>query len=337
MKKTLIALALASGVAPSIAAANEEVNLYSARKTELIEPLLERFTAETGIEVNLVTGSADALLQRLQAEGDLSPADVFITVDAARLQQAKDAGVLQAFSSAEINRVVPAHLRDSEGQWVALSQRARVIFYNEDAVSPSELSTYEALADDKWQNRVCIRSSSNVYNQSLVASMISANGEDATQEWANEFMDSFARPPAGGDTDQLRALAAGVCDVAVANTYYYGRMLKSEGSDRQAAEQIDFIWPNQDGRGAHVNVSGAGITQSADNKDNAIKLLEFLVSPESQAWYAQVNSEFPVVESAPRGEVVGSWGEFKADNVPLNTLGVFNRTAVQVMDRAGWK
>lgn len=336
MKRVLFGMAVVSALVPAIAAANE-VNLYSGRKTELIEPLLEKFTAETGIEVNLVTGSSDALLQRLQAEGNLSPADVFITVDAARLQNAKDAGVLQSFNSAEINRVVPSNLRDAEGQWVALSQRARVIFYREGAVEPSELSTYEALADDKWNGRVCIRSSSNVYNQSMVASMISANGEAATEQWANDFMDSFARPPAGGDTDQLRALAAGVCDVAVANTYYYGRMLKSDGADLESANKINFIWPNQGDRGTHVNVSGAGITKSAKNKDNAIALLEYLVSPAAQSWYAQVNSEFPVVQSAPKGEVVGSWGEFEADNVPLNTLGVLNKTAVQVMDRAGWK
>lgn len=336
MQKTTLAVAMFTGLLPAWAAANE-VNLYSARNSELIEPLLERFSAQTGIDVNLVTGSADALLQRLQAEGNLSPADVFITVDAARLQQAKEAGVLQPFSSAEINRVVPAHLRDAEGQWVALSQRARVIFYRQGAVEPDQLSTYEALADDQWRGRVCIRSSSNVYNQSMVASMISANGEAATQQWANDFTSSFARPPAGGDTDQLRALAAGVCDVAVANTYYYGRMLKSDGDDLAAANKIAFIWPNQQDRGTHVNVSGAGITKAAKNKDNAIALLEFLLSPESQQWYAEVNSEFPVVPSVARGDVVGSWGDFKADNVPLNTLGVFNKTAVQVMDRAGWK
>ncbi|ASP39455.1 Fe(3+) ABC transporter substrate-binding protein [Bacterioplanes sanyensis] len=318
-------------------AEQNEVNLYSARKAELIEPLLEKFTAESGIKVNLVTGKDDALLQRLKSEGELSPADMLITADAARLQRAKDAGLFQSIDSEVLNQRIPAHLRDSTNQWFGLSQRARVIFYDPAKVKPEQLSTYEALADDQWQGRVCIRSSSNVYNQSLVAAMIDDLGAERTQTWANNFMDSFARPPAGGDTDQIRALGAGQCDVAVANTYYYGRMLKSDGKDKAIAESVALFWPNQDGRGTHVNVSGAGVTQSAKNKAEAIKLLEFLVSERAQQWYAEVNNEFPVVQGVALDPVVAAWGEFKADDVPLNTLGENNQQAVKIMDRAGWR
>ena len=208
-------LAISTVLSWSANAADQELNLYSARKAELIEPLLEKFTAQSGIKVNLVTGKDDALLQRLKSEGELSPADMLITADAARLQRAKEAGLFQAIDSDTLKQRIPTYLRDDEQQWFGLSQRARVIFYNPETVKPEQLSTYEALADDAWKGRVCIRSSSNVYNQSLVAAMIDDLGAERTQQWANDFVDSFARPPAGGDRDQIRALAAGQCDVAV--------------------------------------------------------------------------------------------------------------------------
>ncbi|GGY43804.1 iron deficiency-induced protein A [Bacterioplanes sanyensis] len=330
-------LAISTVLSWSANAADQELNLYSARKAELIEPLLEKFTAQSGIKVNLVTGKDDALLQRLKSEGELSPADMLITADAARLQRAKEAGLFQAIDSDTLKQRIPTYLRDDEQQWFGLSQRARVIFYNPETVKPEQLSTYEALADDAWKGRVCIRSSSNVYNQSLVAAMIDDLGAERTQQWANDFVDSFARPPAGGDTDQIRALAAGQCDVAVANTYYYGRMLKSDGEDKQLAEKVALFWPNQEGRGTHVNVSGAGVTTSAKNKEAAIKLLEFMVSDAAQKWYAEVNNEFPVVKGVELDPVVAAWGEFKADDVPLSTLGENNRQAVKLMDRAGWR
>ena len=316
----------------------QEVNVYSARQEALILPLLEKFEAETGIDVKLITGKADALLQRLESEGRSSPADVLITVDAGRLQRAKEAGVLQPVDSAVLKRRIPGHLRDADDTWFGLSQRARVIFYARDKVDPAELSTYEALADDKWKGRICIRSSGNIYNQSLVASMIESMGSEATEAWARGLVANFARKPAGGDTDQLRAAAAGLCDIAIANTYYYGRLVNSDKeADREVAAKLGLFWPNQQGRGAHVNVSGAGLARHAPNAEAAVKLLEFLVSDESQAWYAEVNNEYPVVESAPISATLQNWGDFKSDSLNLTRLGENNRAAVKLMDRAGWR
>jgi iron(III) transport system substrate-binding protein len=321
-------------------AASEELNVYSARKEALILPLLDRFTVQTGIVVNLVTGKADGLLKRLQAEGKLSPADVFITTDAGRLHRAKLAGVLQPISSQIVADVVPQNLRDAEGYWVGLSQRARTLFYARDRVSVSELSTYEALADSQWKGRICVRSSSNIYNQSLVAAMIDQLGEKKTEEWARGLVANFAQPPRGGDTDQLKAVAAGVCDVAVANTYYFGRMLSSsDDAIRQQAAKLALFWPNQakGGRGVHVNVSGAAVTKSSKHVESAVKLLEFLVSPESQRWYAEVNDEYPVVGGVKIPKLLEDLGAFKSEVIALNRLGENNRAALQLMDRAGWK
>jgi iron(III) transport system substrate-binding protein len=335
----LLVMAAVTVTAPVTAAA-DELNLYSARKEELILPLLDRFTQQTGVKVNLVTGKADGLLKRLEAEGKLSPADVFITVDAGRLYRARVAGVLQPINSAILDAAVPQHLRDADHFWVGLSQRARTIFYARDRVSAGELSTYEGLADPKWRGRVCIRSSSNVYNQSLVASMIDALGEQEAEQWARQLVANFAQSPRGGDTDQLKAAAAGVCDVAVANTYYFGRMLKSSNAAlREQASRLAVFWPNQgEGeRGVHMNVSGAGITRASKHVSNALKLLEFLVSLDSQAWYAEVNDEYPVVAGARISKTLRSFGRFKADDIALSRLGENNRAALQLMDRAGWK
>ena len=321
------------------AAANGVVNVYSARKEALIKPLLDRFTAETGIQARLVTADAGALLERLRTEGRNSPADVFITVDAGRLHKAEEAEVLQPVKSAALEAAVPASYRDPRGLWFGLSLRARPIMYAPDRVASDELSTYEALADPKWGGRICIRSSSNIYNQSLVASMIAAHGEAKTLEWLKGFVGNFARKPAGGDRDQISAAAAGECDVAIANTYYFARMRAGKiGSvEREAAEKIAVFWPNQDGRGAHVNVSGAGVTKAAPNRDNAIRLLEFLVTDESQAWYAEVNNEYPVKPGVSWSETVRDMGRFKADDLNLGVLGDNNALAVKLMDQAGWR
>ena len=317
----------------------DEVNVYSARKENLIKPLLDRFTEQTGIIVNLVTAKADALLQRLMAEGPNSPADVFVTVDAGRLFRATQAGVLDAVSSDVLDKAAPAHLKHSQGFWYGLSFRVRPIMYAHDRVSPGDLSSYEELADSKWKGRICIRSSSNIYNQSLVASMIAVHGETKTEEWLTAFVKNFARPPQGGDTDQLKAVAAGECDVAIANNYYLGRLHYSAANDadEQAGQQLSLFWPNQQDRGAHVNVSGAGITKASTNRVNAIKLLEFLVSDEAQTWYAEINYEYPVKAGVDRSVAVNGYGDFKADTVILSTLGENNALAVKLMDRAGWK
>jgi iron(III) transport system substrate-binding protein len=325
-------------IAPSLTLAEEVVNLYSARKEKLIKPLLDRFSEQTGITVNLVTGKADALLQRLQSEGRNTPADILITTDAGRLHRAKAAGVTQAVDSKALNAVVPESFRDPEGHWYGLSLRARPILYVKGKVDPAKLSTYEALIDPEWDNRICIRSSGNIYNQSLVASMIAVNGAEATETWAKSFVNQFARPPKGGDRDQIKAAAAGQCDIAIANTYYLAGMLNSKDQgQRDAAAKLEVFWPNQQGRGAHVNVSGAAITKAAANRENAIKLLEFLANPASQAWYAKANGEFPVRADVEPGELLKRWGEFKMDRLNLQQLGLLNPDAVRLMDRAGWK
>jgi len=320
--------------------ASGEINVYSARSEALIKPLLDIYAKENHVKVNLITGKADALLSRLKSEGDASPADVFITVDAGRLYRAKEAGVLQPFETKHLNKVIPEHLKDRDGYWYGLSQRARVILYNPETVSASDLSTYEDLADPKWKGKICIRSSSNIYNQSLVASMIEADGEKQTLEWIKGLVANFARPPAGGDTDQIKAAAAGVCDIAVANTYYFGRLgLSNKASDRAVFDKLKMFWPNQadNERGAHVNVSGIGITASANNKDNAKQLIDFLTSQQSQEWYAKVNNEYPVIDGVAPPKSLATFGEFKADKVSLSVLGENNRQAVKLMDQGGWK
>lgn len=320
--------------------AQGEVNIYSARKESLIKPVLDKFSEENDVVVNLITGSADALLSRLKAEGDASPADLFITVDAGRLHRAKEAGVLQSLHSDILDKNIPSHLRDSDGYWFGLSQRARVIFYNPEKVAAKDLSTYEDLADPKWKGRICVRSSANIYNQSLVASMLDADGREKTQAWIKGLMSNLARPPFGGDVDLLKAVSAGVCDLTLANTYYYGRLGQSDrANEREVYKSVKLFWPNQGKgeRGAHVNVSGAGITAAATNIENAKLVLEFLTSKASQEWYAHVNNEYPVVNGIGAPEMLAPYGTFRADTISLSTLGENNREAVELMDIAGWK
>lgn len=318
-----------------------EVNLYSARKEELIKPLLDRFTDRTGIRVNLVTGNAEALLQRLQSEGINSPADLLITVDAGNLHRAKEAGVTQALSSEAMAGVSESY-RDPEGHWVGLSLRARPILYARDRVEPGQLSTYEDLADPRWKGRICIRSSDNLYNQSMVASMIAADGVESAERWTSGLVANLARPPQGGDRDQIKAAALGQCDLAIANTYYLAGMLDSEDpAERDPARAMGVFWPNQegqgDGRGVHVNVSGVALTKAARHPAEAIRLIAFLLAPESQAWYAEANGEYPVREGIDISPTLAGWGDFKADTLNLGRLGELNGEAVRVMDRAGWK
>ena len=316
----------------------EEVNVYSARKEALIKPLLDRYTEQTGVTVNLITGSADALVERMKAEGEHSPADLLVTVDAGRLYRAQQEDLLAPTRSDELDRQVPPALREPEGPWFGLSVRGRVIVYAPDRVDPANLSTYEALADEQWADRICIRSSDNIYNQSLVASLIAHDGEAATQQWAEGLVANMARDPVGGDRDQIKAVAAGECDLAVVNTYYLGMMQAAEdAATRDIGNRMAVFWPNQDSRGAHVNISGAGVATNAPNPDKAVELLEFLVSDESQQWYAETNHEYPVRPGVPVSERLRSWGEFKQDDLPLVKLGELNAEAVKVMDRAGWK
>ena len=329
---------MAALVVTGCSSQSEEVNVYSARKEALIKPLLDRFTSETGITVNLITGSADALVERMKAEGEHSPADVLITTNAGRLYRAQQEGQLATTESGTLTDQVPAALRDPAGHWYGLSVRARVVVYAPDRVDPSELSTYEALADQQWDDRICIRSSDNIYNQSLTASLIAHNGEADTEQWAEGLVSNMARDPVGGDRDQIKALAAGECDIAVVNTYYRGMMQGGDDADsREIANQVAVFWPNQDGRGAHINISGAGVAANAPNPDNAVRLIEFLVNDESQQWYAETNYEYPVRADVPVSDLLQEWGEFKQDGLPLIKLGELNADAVNVLDRAGWK
>ncbi len=315
-----------------------EVNIYSARKEDLIKPILDAFEQQSNIKVNLITGKADALLQRLISEGKNSPADILITTDAGRLWRAKNADVLQAIQSEILSKAIPEQYREPDGYWFGLTLRARPIVYAYDRVSPDALSTYEALAKPEWKNKICIRSSDNIYNQSLVASMLANHKEEETLSFLSDFVKNFARPPQGGDRDQIKAIASGQCDLAIVNNYYLGKMLTSKNeAEVSAANSVKIFWPNQQNRGTHVNISGAAITASSKNQENALKLLEFLVSDDAQQWYAEKNLEYPIKPGIMPSEILQSWGEFKADALSLHKLGELNAEAVMLMDRARWR
>ena len=315
-----------------------EVNVYSARSEDLIKPALDRFSEETGIEVNLITESADALIRRIQLEGSNSPADVLLTVDAGRLYRAKEAGILASVDSPILRARIPAAYRDPEEQWFGLSLRSRVIMFDKSRVSSSEIARYEDLADPKWKGEICIRSSGNIYNQSLIASMIEHSGEVATELWAKGLVENMARRPQGGDRDQIRAVVAGQCKLAVANTYYLAGMLNSDVAvDVEVAEQIGVIWPNQDGRGAHMNVSGAGMIKTSQNPDEARQLIEFLSDDYAQGWYSEVNNEYSIRATIPASVTLQRFGEFKPDSLNLEVLGRNNEASVKLADRAGWQ
>ncbi len=315
-----------------------ELNVYSARKEHLIKPLLDRFSEANNIKINLVTAKGDALLARLKAEGVNSPADVFLTVDAGRLHRAQLAGAFQPIKSDLLQQSIPAHLRSDKDEWFGLSTRVRVIVYAKDRVDADRLSTYESLSSAEWKGRICVRSSGNIYNQSLVASMLATQGLSHTEQWLNGFTKNFARQPSGGDRDQIKAVAAGQCDIAVVNSYYLAGMLtSSDDSERDAADKVALHWPNQNDRGSHINISGAGVTRSSKNSELATRLLEFLCAADSQHWYAQINNEYPVLAKAEIHEVLRKWGEFKADQLNVTKLGIYNSDAILAMDRAGWK
>jgi iron(III) transport system substrate-binding protein len=334
----LTSLALVATLAGTGLASAQEVNVYSARKDHLIKPVLDDFTKTTGIKVNLLPAGEDQLLERLKSEGANSPADVLITTDVAHLHKARVAGVLQPVVSAEIERNIPAHFRDPQGYWFGLSARARVLFFAKDRLKAADLSTYEDLADPKWNGRICVRSSSSSYNQSLLAAMIAVHGPEKAEAWAKGVVANFARKPQGGDRDQITAVAAGQCDIAIANTYYYGNLQTSTKADeREAAAKVGLFFPNQQGRGAHMNVAGAGVTASAKHKAEAIKLIAFLSGPQAQQAFAEANSEFPVLVSAKPSTLVAGWGPFKGENINVAMLGENNPVAVRIFDRVGWR
>ncbi len=314
------------------------VNVYSHRHYDTDQILFDRFTESTGIAVRVVSASADELIARLEREGDASPADVLITVDAGRLHRAKDRGLLRPVDSEVLREVIPAHLRDPEGYWFGLTQRARILAYARDRVDPAGLANYESLTDPEWEGRILTRSSENIYNVSLLASIVAAHGPDGAAEWAEGVLANLARPPRGNDTDQIRDVVAGVGDVAIVNTYYIGRLLNEEDeATRELAENIGIVFPNQSGRGTHINVSGAGVTAHAPNPENAIVLLEFMVGEEAQRAFAEANFEYPVREDIPWAATLEEWGDFRADTLNLERLGELNNDAVIIFDRVGWR
>lgn len=315
-----------------------EVNVYSARKDHLLKPVLDEFTKQTGIKVNLLSAGEDQLLERLKNEGKDSPADLFITTDVAHLHKARVAGVLQPVQSKALTEAIPAAYRDPQGYWVGLSARARVVFYAKDRVKPSDITTYEDLADPKWKGRICVRSSSSTYNQSLLAGMIAVNGPAKAEAWAKGIADNMARKPQGGDRDQIAAVAAGQCDIAIANTYYYGGMVNSaKAEEREAAAKVGIAFPNQQGRGTHMNVAGAGVAASAKHKAEAVQLLEFLAGPDAQRLFAEANNEFPVRPGVKPSPTVAAWGKFKGEDINVAMLGENSAEAVRIFDRVGWR
>jgi iron(III) transport system substrate-binding protein len=317
---------------------SKEVNVYTHRHYKADQELFAQFEKETGITVNVVNAKADELMQKMSLEGAQSPADVLITVDAGRLVRAKNKGLLQSASSVFLNKTIPSHLKDADNHWFALTKRARVIVYNPEKVKAKELSSYEALTNKKWKNKILIRSSDNIYNQSLLASIIANNGEEKASEWTKGIVANMARSPKGNDRDQVKAVVAGEGDIAIVNTYYIGKLLNSKNPDEVlAGKGIKVFFPNQNGRGTHINVSGAGVAKYAPNKENAIKFIEFLASKKSQEVFAKANYEYPVNREVVSSDLLKSWGEFKEDTLSLTKLGENNKKAVIIFDQSSWK
>ncbi|MFD1928790.1 extracellular solute-binding protein [Sporosarcina siberiensis] len=315
-----------------------EVNLYTSRHYDVDTELYKKFEEETGIKVNVIKDEADVLIERIKREGTATKADLLLTADVGRLYRAKEEGLLQTVSSDILSKQIPKNLRDDEGMWVGLTKRARIIVYNKDKVKPEELSTYEALTEDKWKSRVLVRSSESVYNQSLLASFIEIDGEEKAKEWAQGIVNNFAQNPGGGDRDQAKAIAAGIGDVAIMNSYYFGQMLNSqEPEEVKVAENLGVFFPNQETTGTHVNISGAGVIKDSKNAENALKLLEFLTGEEAQSKFASANYEFPVNENVEPSELLKSWGDFKEQEIPLSILGENNAKAIMVFNEVGWK
>ncbi len=319
-------------------AQTKALNLYSARHYNTDKRLYDNFTQQTGIKVNLIEGEADPLIQRIKSEGRNSPADVLITVDAGRLWRAAQEGIFTPVNSKVLNQKIPAYLRDPKGLWFSFSKRLRVIMYNKGRINPSQLSTYEDLANPKWKGKILVRSSSNIYNQSFVAWFIDTRGEKATEQWCRGLVSNFARPPQGNDTAQIEAIAAGVGDLALANSYYLAKLGDDKDPVKRAIfEKVGLFFPDQKGRGAQVNVSGAGIVKTSQNKEAGIKFLEYLVSPSAQAFFAQGNLEYPVVSGVTLDPILQKFGAFKSDVASVADYGPNLGKAVQVMNRSGWK
>ena len=344
MNKTINAALVAAtlGICGALQATNAEaqqqvLNLYSSRHYQTDEALYANFEKATGIKVNRIDGPEDPLIERMKSEGDKSPADLLVTVDMGRLLKAQQLGLFQPIKSKLLEEKIPAELRAADGSWYGFSVRARPIFYAKSRIEKSQLPDYESLSDPKWKGKICVRSGNHPYNLSLMSSIIAADGPAKAEEWAAGVVANMARPPKGGDTDQIAGVASGECDIALGNTYYFVRLLKSEKqSDKVIAEKVGVIFPNQDNRGAHINISGAGVARYAPNKANAIKFLEYLASTEAQEYFANGNNEYPVTGTSANAHL-SSLGTFKRDPLAMDMVGKNYAVAAQIFDRVGWK
>ncbi|UWQ41572.1 Fe(3+) ABC transporter substrate-binding protein [Leisingera aquaemixtae] len=333
---TVLAGALAAAVATA-AAAEGELNIYSSRHYDTDEQLYSEFEEATGITINRIEGNADELIARMTAEGENSPADILITVDTSRLTRAKDAGVLQSIESDVLEARVPGYLQDEDNQWFGFSQRSRIIFYDKDEVTNPPL-TYLDLADPAYKGKVCIRSSKNTYNQTLLASIVTHHGADTARRWAEGVVANMARDPQGGDTDQIRGLVSGECDIAVANSYYFARSIRKDVKGvSENRDQIGWLFPSQNTEGAHMNLSGGGVAVHAPNKDNAIKFLEYLASDSAQAYFSAGNDEYPAVPGVGLAPSIAALGHFKPDDVNLSEVARNLPEAQKIFNDVGWK
>lgn len=334
----ILAIAISATLGTPIAAlAQGELNLYSSRHYDTDERLYSDFEEATGITINRIEGKADELIERMKAEGVNSPADILLTVDTSRLERAKNAGVLQSIESAVLEEKIPSNLQDSDNQWFGFSSRARIIFYDKADVSEPPLD-YLSLADPKFKGMVCHRSSSNVYSQTLLSAVIENHGETAAKDWAAGVVANFARPPEGGDTDQLRGIVSGECDVSISNSYYFARALRTDVKGVSSEiDKIGWVFPAQDAEGAHMNLSGGGVAAYAPNRENAIKFLEYLASDQAQQYFSAGNDEFPVVAGVPVSPSVERLGDFKADEVDLSKVAKNVATAQKIFNEVGWE
>lgn len=332
-------IALLAALVPAFAVAAEgEVNIYNSRHYSTDTQLWEAFTKATGIKVNVINADHDQLIQRLVQEGENSPADVLITVDAGRLVFAADKNLFAPVKSAVLEKTIPASLRDPENRWFGLAYRARIVVYHKDRVDPAELSTYEALAAPALKGRLLVRSGTSTYNLALMGAIIDVDGVAGAEAWGKGIVANLARPPEGGDTDQIRAIAAGLGDVALANHYYFARLAGSERpEDRAVVQNLKVLFPSLADRGTHINISGAGVIRTAKNRDNAVRLLEYLVTPEAQAYFANVAYEYPVNAAVPPNPILASWGPFKRDQLNPAVYAANSAEAAKIMDRVGWK
>lgn len=331
---TLRSILLASVAASTALPALADVNVYTTREPALIQPVIDAFTAETGIAVNLAF-IEEGLVERLVAEGDRSPADLVMTVDIANLQQIVDAGVVQAVESEVLNAAIPAELRSPDNLWFTLTERARIVYASKERVAAGEITTYEDLASEKWAGRICTRSGTHNYTLALLSAVIAHHGEEAARAWAEGIKANLARPPEGNDRAQVRAIWAGECDISLGNTYYMGQML-ADPEQQPWAESVNIVFPTFENGGTHINVSGIAMTQSAPNRDEALQLMEFLVSPAAQAIYAEVNHEYPVLAGAERSDLVASWGDFTPDTISLDEIAKNRAAALRIIEEVNF-